>query len=353
MVRKEASKRGLVIVDTARSQDEENACDLDYDLVRYTGPIVFEKGEELSVVTIEIKHDTKEERTEFFNMRIGSIHKRVKRAANRMITKARVEVIVMKRSFKVFDHVQPSDRVTVRSEKLHVKETAVTLLDYVSYKKDKSTLTSKDMWMSFQKEEEEEEEEGTEEPERVSMRFYRKGLDKDTAIKALKKGNMKLEPAPGHDYSENPLWITTSIKHSRQFKTDDHKHSFCVAFTIDMEKFAKVFDAKKILDFSDNDARKLAKKIHRGIKSEEFCLFETQYLTEHSYHKVNLGLWEKHVEKFNNCIIKSEMMNQTRVRGGNGAEEIKILPVILTENGLSTPNPRASVHSETSTRLKK
>ena len=82
-------------MDTTRSQDEENACDLDHDLVRYTGPIVFEKGEELSVVTIEIKRDTKEERTEFFNMRIGSIHKRVKWATNRTITKARVEVIVM------------------------------------------------------------------------------------------------------------------------------------------------------------------------------------------------------------------------------------------------------------------
>ena len=82
-------------MDTARSQDEENACDLDHDLVRYTGPIVFEEGEKLSVVTIEIKPNTMEGGSKFFNMRIGSIHKRVKWATNRTITKARVEVIVM------------------------------------------------------------------------------------------------------------------------------------------------------------------------------------------------------------------------------------------------------------------
>ena len=79
VVREEASKRGLVIVATVKSQEEDNKCDLDFDLVRYRGPVVFEKGEHLSEITIEIKQDHSDEETEFFNMRIGSIHKRVKR----------------------------------------------------------------------------------------------------------------------------------------------------------------------------------------------------------------------------------------------------------------------------------
>ena len=106
VVRKEASKRGLVIVDTARSQDEENACDLDHDLVRYTGPIVFEEGEKLSVVTIEIKPNTMEGGSKFFNMRIGSIFKRVKREATPAILEAKAEVIAQQTSgtfIKVFE----------------------------------------------------------------------------------------------------------------------------------------------------------------------------------------------------------------------------------------------------------
>ena len=81
-MRKETSKRGLVIVDTVDSEDEDNKCDLERDLVRYTGPVVFETGEKLSVIAIEIKRDKKEEGSEFFNARIGSIHKRVRRGSD-------------------------------------------------------------------------------------------------------------------------------------------------------------------------------------------------------------------------------------------------------------------------------
>ena len=67
-------------MDTTRSKKEDNVCDLARDLVRYTGPVVFEKGEQVSVIIIEIKHDELEEGTEFFNLRIGSIHRRLKRS---------------------------------------------------------------------------------------------------------------------------------------------------------------------------------------------------------------------------------------------------------------------------------
>ena len=165
--------------------------------------------------------------------------------------------------------------------------------------------------------------------------------------------NMKLTPAPGHNFTQNPVWISTSIKHSRLFKPRDRKHRFCVAFTIDMNKFAEVFDAKKILDVTDPKAKRTAKKIRDGITSEKFCWFETQDLEEHSYGKVNLGLWEEYVEKFNKCILKSEILEQIEVPGVKKAERMKMYPVVLTENGIGTADPRASVHSETSTRLKK
>ena len=70
-------------MDTSRNQDEANKCDLDLDLVPYRGPLVFEKGEKSSVITVMIKQDDQEEETEFFDMKIGSIHKRLKRDLER------------------------------------------------------------------------------------------------------------------------------------------------------------------------------------------------------------------------------------------------------------------------------
>ena len=67
-------------MDTVRNQDEANKCDLDLDLVPYRGPVVFEKGEKSSVITVMIKQDDEDEETEFFDMKIGSIHKRLKRS---------------------------------------------------------------------------------------------------------------------------------------------------------------------------------------------------------------------------------------------------------------------------------
>ena len=69
-------------MDTSRNQDEANKCDLDLDLVPYRGPVVFEKGEKSSVITVMIKQDDEDEETEFFDMKIGSIHKRLKRSSS-------------------------------------------------------------------------------------------------------------------------------------------------------------------------------------------------------------------------------------------------------------------------------
>ena len=89
-MRTATSKRGLVIVDTLKSVTENSTCDLDYDLVKYTGPVVFEKGQGMSRITIEIKLDAEEEEDEFFDLKIGSIHKRIKRQAAANDAKARI-----------------------------------------------------------------------------------------------------------------------------------------------------------------------------------------------------------------------------------------------------------------------
>ena len=88
VTRDTTTKRGLVIVDTTNSEDKDNKCDLVLDLVPYTGPMVFEKGEKEAVITIEIKRDDIAEETEFFNMRLGSIHKRVKRGPQKWVIAA-------------------------------------------------------------------------------------------------------------------------------------------------------------------------------------------------------------------------------------------------------------------------
>ena len=80
-MRTATSKRGLVIVDTFKSVTENSTCDLNYDLVQYTGSVVFEIGQGMSRITIEIKLDAEEEEDEFFDLKIGSIHKRIKRQA--------------------------------------------------------------------------------------------------------------------------------------------------------------------------------------------------------------------------------------------------------------------------------
>lgn len=247
------------------------------------------------------------------------------------------------KSFKVKNY-------TVDKGSKLVKQTEVgTLLDYVRVLREKKALTSDEMWMSFQRQAADDQTTSEEAPRDYCMKFYRKGLDKDSAARDLQqqeqqKGHMKLTHGPKQDFKNDPLWITTSIKHSRTFKIDDREHPFCVAYTVDMSEFAKRFHADKILVFNDDKDRKVARQILEDIKSEKFCWFETQKLEEHEYFKVNLGLWPKHVDLFNECIRGSEMMVQTP----RGPDEGKMKRVEWNGSDIVEADLGASVASETS-----
>ena len=197
----------------------------------------------------------------------------------------------MAKSFSVKDHKENLKRGKTLHEKLQVS----TLLDYERKNKN-SELTSNQMWDSFQREEE-----GT-------MRFYRKGLDYNNAKKALKDEEV-LKRLAG---PSNPVWISMSIKHSRDFKTGETNNPYCVAYTINMEKFKNKFKANEILSYVVENDKKMANTVNKAMETP-FPLFETQNLELHGYSKVNLGLFDPHVRSFNECVEKAEMLKQVQV----------------------------------------
>ena len=122
----------------------------------------------------------------------------------------------VKKSFKVQGYTISNKK------KLNSRLTATTLLDYVRYKEGKEGLTSDEMWRLFQRQDKQVTMTVTSED--YCMKFYRKGLNAESAEKALREG--KLTPGPDHSYSQGPLWITTSIKHSRSFKVGETDNRF-------------------------------------------------------------------------------------------------------------------------------
>ena len=105
-----------------------------------------------------------------------------------------------------------------------------------------------------------------------------------------------------------------------------------------MRVFAPLFDADKILSYNTGPTwagtgQDLANKIHECIQNEQFCWFETQELENHDHAKVNLGLWKKHVDLFNQtpgCIRGVEMMMQSFDKTD---QTWKMLPVELKDGG--------------------
>ena len=118
--------------------------------------------------------------------------------------------------------------------------------------------------------------------------------------------NEGLHPRPKQPSQE--IWLSTSIKHSRQFenkRVKDHSDDVVMAFKVDMKKFREEFDDEDIIHQAGSNA------LNKGN------LGHKERIGDHPWGKLNLCLkGEENAKKFNKCVLWTELAELKIVKEG-------------------------------------
>ena len=118
--------------------------------------------------------------------------------------------------------------------------------------------------------------------------------------------NKGLHPRPKQPSQE--IWLSTSIKHSRQFenkRVKDHSDDVVMAFKVDMKKFREELDDEDIIHKAESNA------LNKGN------LGHKERIGDHPWGKLNLCLkGEENAKKFNKCVLWTELAELKIVKEG-------------------------------------
>ena len=140
------------------------------------------------------------------------------------------------------------------------------------------------------------------------IRMYRRMSNKE-ATNVMSKG---LHTREGEDKQE--VWLSTSLKHSRQFENKivkDHADDCVIAFRVDLKRFCELFQNEDIIPQRNSSAT------NRGVKVEDLkCLVNGERLNEHPWEKINICLkGQANADKFNKCIDSLTLLKVRAERG--------------------------------------
>ena len=176
------------------------------------------------------------------------------------------------------------------------------------------------------------------------IRMYRIMGEREYVSVQMHEGG--LHTPEGNERKE--IWLSTSIKHSRQFENEgdrenEHLDKVCVAFKVDVDKFREQFDDEDIIhQFGSGQVNRPADL--PDLKN----LVHDELISDHPWRKLNFCLkGEANANKFNECIDSYEALKIVEAGvGEDGKARYKIAQKVNDNELMSVASSQSKFDHE-------